>query len=97
MRKAVQRKDHSYVSAHVDFPQLRESLKGTFTAQMAKEVAATDTDGFEAFGAALGAMMIGPMIDALVTPEGLIAMMLGTDPNEVKSRPSPRNTGSASG
>lgn len=84
MRRAVENNDGVYVSDHVDFPQLRESLKATFKTQMAKEVAKKDTDGMEAFGAALGAMMIGPMVDALVTPEGLLAMMQGKSLDEIE-------------
>ena len=93
MRKAVENNDAVYVSDHVDFPQLRESLKATFKTQMAKEVATSDADGFEALGAALGAMMIGPMVDALVTPEGLIGMMQGKDLGEID----PASPGSSDG
>ena len=96
MRKAVQNNDAVYVSDHVDFPQLRESLKATFKTQMAKEVATSDADGFEAFGAALGAMMIGPMVDALVTPEGLIEMMQGKDLGEIAPASAGSNSGSSS-
>lgn len=88
MRRAVENNDAVYMSDHVDFPQLRESLKATLQAQMAKEVAKDDADGFEALGAAFGAMMIGPMVDALVTPEALIAMMQGKDLDEIEAESS---------
>lgn len=88
MRQAVEKNDAVYVSDHVDFPLLRESLKATFKAEMAKEVAKEDGDGFEALGAAFGAMMIGPMVDALVTPEALIAMMQGKDLDEIETESS---------
>ena len=87
MRRAVESNDAVYISDHVDFPQLRESLKATFKTHMAKEVAKEDADGFEALGAALGAMMIDPMVDAMVTPEGLIAMMQGKDLDEIQNSP----------
>lgn len=91
MRRAVQSNDAIYVSDHVDFPQLRESLKATFKTEMAKEVAKKDTDGFEALGVAFGAMMIGPMVDALVTPEGLIAMMQGEDIGAIEEQTTREN------
>lgn len=50
LRKAVQRNDAIFVSDHVDFPQLRESLKATITAQVVKESTKNDTNGFEALG-----------------------------------------------
>ena len=88
MRRAVENNDAVHMSDHVDYPQLRESLKATFNAQLAKEVAREDADEFEALGAAFGAMMIGPIVDALVTPEALIAMMQGKDLDEIEAQSS---------
>ena len=79
MKNAVANNDAISIADSVDFPALRESLKANIQAQMASETAKPDADGFEAFGSALAAMMIGPMIDALVTPEGLIQIMQGKD------------------
>jgi hypothetical protein len=79
LKRAVDRNDAIFVSDHVDFPQFRESVKGAVMASLAKEAAKDDAEGIEALGAAFGALMVGPMIDSLVTPEGLIQMMQGRD------------------
>ena len=82
IKKAVDRGDGAYVSAHVDFPQLRESLKTSIEAQTSKRIGKNDASGFKALGAAFASMMTGPVVDALVTPEGVIALMKGKNPGE---------------
>jgi hypothetical protein len=80
LRQAAEAKDAVYITDSVDFPSFRESLKGALTAQMAKEAAAPQQeDGFGVLGAAFGAMMVGPLVDALVTPEAVIGLMQGKD------------------
>ena len=80
LRQAAEAKDAVYITDSVDFPSFRESLKSALTAQMAKEAATTpQEDGFGALGAAFGAMMVGPLVDALVTPEAVIGFMQGKD------------------
>jgi hypothetical protein len=80
LRQAAESKDAVYITDSVDFPVFRESLKGALSAQMAKEAAAShDEGGFGAMGAAFGAMMVGPLVDALVTPEAVIGLMQGKD------------------
>jgi hypothetical protein len=81
LKRAVDRNDAVFVTDRVDFPQLRESFKGAVMANLAKEAVNGDADGFEALGAAFGALMVGPMVDAFVTPEGLLQMMQGRDFN----------------
>ena len=55
---------------------------------MAKEAAASQEDGgFGAIGAAFGAMMVGPLVDALVTPEAVIGLMQGKDLGAVTGGP----------
>ena len=88
LRKAAEAKDAVYITDSVDFPAFRESLKGALSAQMAKEAAASQEDGgFGAIGAAFGAMMVGPLVDALVTPEAVIGLMQGKDLGAVTGGP----------
>jgi len=56
---------------------LRESLKGQFSAMMAKEMAKEKDAGnpFAALGGMLATAIVGPMIDGFVTPDGLKAMV----------------------
>ncbi|WP_332853675.1 DUF2939 domain-containing protein [Duganella sp. S19_KUP01_CR8] len=77
IRTAVAERDADAISDHVDFPALRENLKGQVMGGM---MAAMDTpelksNPFAGVGQALGAAMVGPMIDTLVSPAGLIALM----------------------
>jgi hypothetical protein len=96
LKRAVDQNDAIFVADHVDFPRFRESIKGALTAGLAKEAAKEDAEGFEALGAAFGALMLGPMIDSLVTPEGLIQMMQGRDMGSIADAgESPTRTGSA--
>lgn len=75
IRKAAQQGDAENFNRRVDFPKLRESLKGQFKAQMAAamgDVSKSRSDA-ERAGGALGAMlgmtMADRMIDAMVSPE----------------------------
>lgn len=77
LKGAVERNDAVFVADRVDFPQLRESFKGALMASLAKDAVNGEADGMEALGAAFGALMVGPMVDAFVTPEGLVQMMQG--------------------
>ena len=96
IKRAVDRGDGAYVSAHVDFPRLRESLKTSLEAETSRRMGKGDTTGFKALGAAFAAMMAGPVVDALVTPEGVIALMKGKNPGETTTSqplPDPVKTG----
>ena len=86
LKKAGEAQDAVYITDSVDFPAFRESLKGALQAHMAKEASSQEGDGLGALGAAFGAMMIGPMVDAFVTPEALIALMQGKDFKELQAQ-----------
>lgn len=81
MKSAAESKDAVKLSGYVNFPALKESLKASFNAKLASEVA-KEKDGspFAALGTAMAAAFINPMIDALVTPESLAMMMKGDKP-----------------
>lgn len=86
LKKAGESQDAVYITDSVDFPAFRESLKGELQAQMAKEASSQEGDGLGALGAAFGAMMVGPLVDALVTPEAVIGLMQGKDLGAVTRR-----------
>ncbi|MGB5156708.1 DUF2939 domain-containing protein [Desulfobacterium sp. N47] len=86
MKEAAENRDADRLSEYVDFPALKESLKANFNAMMATEVSNNMSDNpFGAFGAALAAAFINPMIDNLVTPESLAMMMKGEKPKLEKT------------
>ena len=81
MRTAAEERDGGKLSGYVDFPALKESLKASFNAKLASEVAQdSEANAFSALGAAMAAAFVNPMIDALVTPESLVMMMEGNKP-----------------
>ncbi len=91
MKSAAETKDAAKLSGYVNFPALKESLKASFNAKLASEVTKErDGNPYAAFGAALAAAFINPMIDALVTPESLAMMMKGDKPQPAKNTDKPK-------
>ena len=82
MRTAAENRDAEALSEHIDFPALKEDLKASFSAKMMAEAAKAQSDEpFAAAGSALAMAMIGPMIDAMVTPQAVAMMMKGEKPS----------------
>lgn len=82
IRTAIAERDAEAISDHVDFPALRENLKGQVMGGM---MAAMDTpemksNPFVGVGQALGAALVGPMIDSMISPAGVIALMRHSSP-----------------
>jgi hypothetical protein len=80
MRNAAQAHDAAALARHVDFPRVRESLKGQVRALTARQ--ARDIGGDHplaragaAFGAMLGNLVGNTLVDVLVTPERLADAM----------------------
>ncbi|MCO5975854.1 DUF2939 domain-containing protein [Ideonella oryzae] len=75
MQAAAQARDAERLNAQVDYPRLRESLKGQFSSRLAHELGgdAGSQDALGQLGAALGTTLgsaLGDrLIDALVQPE----------------------------
>jgi len=91
IKKIIDKKDPVALSGYIDYPRLRESLKATLKAQMIKATTETmansaddELNGWAAIGGTLATMMIGPMIDATITPEGLTMLMQGKSVNGYK-------------
>jgi hypothetical protein len=76
LQSAVARRDAGAVSAQVDFPALRDSVKSQVLASMGRD-ADKNNDGnpFAAFGSALAMAFVNPLIDAIVSPAGVSAMV----------------------
>lgn len=75
LRDAALSGDEDALEDRIDFPSVRESLKADMAALMMAQVANQEQDGFAAFGAALAMGMVGPMVDAMVTPAGMATMV----------------------
>lgn len=75
MVSAAKAKDADKFNEFVDYPSLRESFKGQFSAKMAEVMGKQSSNAFSALGAMLGMTMINQMVDALVRPELVMKMM----------------------
>lgn len=81
LKRAADARDAQTVNEYVDFPALRESLKQQVTGLLTRRL---DTQGngnpFAAIGAMIGAALIGPLVDAYATPDGVAALLNGMPP-----------------
>ena len=78
IKNAAEQGDADKLSGYIDFPSVKQSMKDQVKAVMVKELASSKgQDGFEALGTMLGAAMIDPLIDGLVTPDGVALMLQG--------------------
>jgi hypothetical protein len=67
----------------VDFPRLREGLKSQLQARLLKSVEEeAKQNPFASLAYLFVAGMVDPLVDALVSPEGLAALGTGLDPGQ---------------
>ncbi len=72
---AVKARDADAFNDKVDYPRVRESLKGQFSAQMAKKIGDPTANPLSALGTMLGMAVVNQMVDGLVRPEMVMQMM----------------------
>lgn len=78
IRSAVERQDAAALSKQVDFPALRTSLKAQLTDRMVREAGPdVQSSTLGAIGLSLAGGLIGGVVDAMVTPTGLGALIEG--------------------
>ncbi|MDI1270497.1 MAG: DUF2939 domain-containing protein [Polaromonas sp.] len=77
LQSAAQKKDADAFNERVDYPKLRESLKGQFAAIMGERLVKPEDagNGFAALGAMLGLAMVNQFVDAMVRPEAVMRAM----------------------
>jgi hypothetical protein len=92
MRTAIKERDADAFNDYVDYPKLRESLKGEMSVRMADVMEkARSGNSFEQAGAALGSMLgmavMDHMVEALMRPEMVMrAMERGAFDHEKRHR-----------
>jgi hypothetical protein len=87
LRDAAERHDADAIASHVDFPALRESVKGQLMASVSRDLAAeTSTNPLAGLGKSMALAFLNPMVDAVVSPAGVIAMMENGKVNLAKRR-----------
>ena len=77
MKTAIAEKDADGLSEHIDFPALRESFKGQMMTMMQERMgsAGMANNPFAAMGQMMGAALVNQVVDAAVSPAGVMAMM----------------------
>jgi hypothetical protein len=77
LREAALHKDKDELAERIDFPALRDSIKSQLSARLAAEMAKQDNEAnpFGAIGGAIAMGFIGPMIDGMITPDGMVAVL----------------------
>ena len=84
MREAAAAHDERALSAHVDYPALRESLKDNVMRRITTD--GRGAEGLGAIGAQVANAIAGPLIDAAVTPHGVEAMFRVETAQETAAR-----------
>ena len=79
---AVQSRDAAAISAHVDFPAIRASLKRQLVTRFANKTSSHKS------WINLGPTLIDAIIDAYVTPDGIAALL--SNPEALKNLKAPR-------
>lgn len=77
MKQSAQAKDAETFNSYVDYPKLRESLKGQLAGLMTEQARQAKGTGspFQGAGAALALAFINPLIDSMVNPEFVMRAM----------------------
>ena len=101
MRSAAEKQDADSFNERVDYPKLRESLKGQFSALLGEQMAKTQESGnpFAALGAMLGGAMVNQLVDTMVRPEAVMRAMqsgeMGSKPKSFETSPPAEPTASS--
>lgn len=81
LKRAADARDAQTVNQYVDFPALRESLKQEVTGLLTRRLDAQGNGNpLAAIGAMIGVALIGPLVDAYATPDGVAALLNGMPP-----------------
>jgi hypothetical protein len=87
IKAAADTNDPEALNAYIDYPAVREDLKAEIMDQMRAE-AKKDKSGYGGLGLAIGTVVVGPVIDRLVTPGGMrAALMAKRDQAQLEAAP----------
>jgi hypothetical protein len=89
LKRAADARDVATVNEYVDYPALRDSLKLQVTGLLTRRLGHSGNP-LAAIGAMIGVALIGPLVDAYATPDGVAALLNGMPPRgEPGERPPP--------
>lgn len=81
LKRAADARNAEIVNRYVDYPALRTSLKQQVTEMLARRIDEQKREHpFAALGALVGMALIGPLVDAYATPDGVAALLNGLPP-----------------
>jgi hypothetical protein len=81
LKRAADARNAEIVNRYVDYPALRTSLKQQVTEMLAHRIDEQKREHpFAALGALVGMALIGPLVDAYATPDGVAALLNGLPP-----------------
>ncbi len=81
LKRAADSRDVQTVNEYVDYPALRESLKLQVTGLLTRRLDVQHNGNpLAAIGAMIGVALIGPLVDAYATPDGVAALLNGMPP-----------------
>ncbi|MCC8401674.1 DUF2939 domain-containing protein [Paraburkholderia sp. MMS20-SJTN17] len=80
LKRAADARDVQTVNQYVDFPALRASLKQQVADMLTRRLEADAGNKMATIGAVIGVTLIGPLVDAYATPDGVAALLNGMPP-----------------
>lgn len=81
LKRAADSRDVETVNEYVDYPALRDSLKMQVTGLLTRRLDVQHNGNpLAAIGAMIGVALIGPLVDAYATPDGVAALLNGMPP-----------------
>lgn len=81
LKRAADARDAQTVNQYVDFPALRVSLRQQVTGLLERRLGEhSNGNPLAALGAMIGVALIGPLVDAYATPDGVAALLNGMPP-----------------
>ncbi|KAA1005612.1 DUF2939 domain-containing protein [Paraburkholderia panacisoli] len=81
LKRAADARDVQTVNQYVDFPALRDSLKLQIAGLLTRRLDADNNSKLATIGAMIGVTLIGPLVDAYATPDGVAALLNGMPPS----------------
>jgi hypothetical protein len=96
LKAAADARDAATLNEYVDYPALRASLKQQVGELLQRRIAAQHSSNpLLLFGAVIGAALIGPLVDAYATPDGVAALLNGMPPTGKPGEQPPQAVNSA--